>query len=73
MACRDCAYFNLEAAKDKAGRVLSNRHVSCRWVSTEPWPTSLSYGAHRPRGGFTSANGGVDCPAFKPREERDEP
>ena len=65
--CRDCAFYDLEAVKDRAGRVRSDRAAKCLWVSTEVVP--ISCGRHRlPETTWMEPNQGDGCPCFKPRE-----
>ena len=65
--CRDCALYDLDAVKDKAGRVRSDRVARCLWVSTEPAP--LSFWNWRPSGRIRMLpDDGEGCPCFKPRE-----
>lgn len=66
MTCRNCAHFDIEHSKDKAGRVRQWL-AKCLWVSTEPWPTSMSRIERRPQPGYVLPNDGKDCPCFKER------
>ena len=67
-SCRECVLFDLDACKDKAGRVLKERVGRCAWVSTEDYPSALSGFHHRPRAGYRQPNDGQGCPCFKKRE-----
>jgi len=67
--CRDCALWEIEAAKDKAGRVLSARAVKCSWVSKEKYPLSVNERFHcRPTPGYMTAKDGHRCPCFQRRK-----
>jgi len=69
MACRDCALYDVERVKDKAGRIRKDRVTRCNWISTEVYPMSLGYGFNvRPSATFMEPNGGEGCPCFKPKE-----
>ena len=39
--CRTCALWDIEAAKDKAGRVRKDRVARCMWALTVSLPVSL--------------------------------
>lgn len=64
--CRDCKLFDLEAAKDKAGRVLSNRMAECNWVPKEKYPASTVH-PFRPVIGSVRPTDGNGCPCFQKR------
>jgi hypothetical protein len=72
MTCRDCKLFDLEAAKDKAGRVQSKKPVPCLWLSKEQYPVSIReyISGARPRAGYVTAKDGYRCPCFQKREGR---
>ncbi len=67
MACKTCALWDIAAARDRAGRVRSDNHVRCLWVSTEVYPIALDWGSNRPKAGRTNAQGGVGCPTYVER------
>jgi len=70
MTCRDCALWDIDAAKDKIGRVLSSRYVKCFWESKEQYPLSVYERANqRPHTSYMSANDGHRCPFFIKRED----
>lgn len=64
--CRDCALWDIDAAKDKAGVVRRNRAAICLWVSSENWPMSVR-GFSRPAATHTTAEQGNGCPCFVDR------
>lgn len=71
MTCRDCALWDIDAARDKAGRVRKDRAARCKWISIEPWPDSVSSPLYmRPKASYVSANCGALCPCFVKREGR---
>lgn len=67
MSCRECELFNIEAAKDKAGRVRKANAVACLWKSTEPYPISVFRREVRPKAGFVTCDMGEGCPCFQER------
>lgn len=66
MTCRDCKLWDIESAKDKAGRVRKERAARCLWESTEQWPLSV-VNAYRPYPGYMCAIDGHRCPCFQKR------
>jgi hypothetical protein len=69
MTCRDCKLFDLEAAKDKAGRVQSSRVVPCLW---QYGALPISLRCHSmPHPGYVTAKDGHHCPCFQKREGRE--
>lgn len=69
--CRDCKLFDLEEAKDKAGRVRSDKPALCRWESKEQYPYAV-YGSwyKRPKASYVTAKDGTGCPCFQKRETK---
>ena len=68
MTCRDCKLWDIESAKDKAGRIRKANAVKCLWVSKEQWPLSVSEQfTHRPHPGYMTATDGERCPCFQKR------
>ena len=68
--CRDCELFDIESAKNKAGRVMRAWAVRCNWKSIEPYPISIFYGEEkRPSPAYVCADDGENCPCFKKRKE----
>lgn len=67
--CRDCKLFDIEAAKDKAGRVQSQWYVRCLWESKEQYPVALRFGSSRPQAGRTNSNAGKGCKCFQNRSD----
>lgn len=66
--CRNCKHWDIDAARDKAGRVHKDWGAQCLWP-TPPLPASNSL-IHsaiflRPM----LANSGADCPCFEEREK----
>lgn len=68
MNCKDCKLFDIEAVKDKAGRVRKSKYAKCLWISTEQYPISLSYDHVRPVARYVAASDGERCPCFQKRE-----
>ena len=66
MACRDCKFYDLEAIKNKAGRVMRDKVARCNWRSTEVWPSSVEgrFGNSRPSPTFMEPDDGANCPCF---------
>lgn len=66
MTCRDCKLWNIEEAKDRAGRVRKDRVAKCLWEPKERWPKSavLPY----PRLSYMAPYYGEGCPCFVKRE-----
>ena len=67
MTCKDCKLFDIEAAKDKAGRVQKQWAVRCLWVSTEQYPLSMHAFTSRPKTTHVTADYGDKCPCFQKR------
>lgn len=67
--CRDCKLYDLDATRNKAGAVLTNRAAKCLWVSTETWPVSvrLSFNS-RPKASYMGPNDGDRCQRFIKRD-----
>ena len=65
--CRDCKFWDIEAAKNKRGYVMKTRAAKCTWVSREQWPASV-YLSTRPSPGHMCADYGKGCPCFQWRE-----
>ena len=61
--CRECKLFDIDAAKDKVGRVRKSRLAKCLWVSKEQYPNAL-YSFGRPTAGYTSSADGFGCKCF---------
>ena len=69
--CRECKLFDLDACKDKAGRVLKSRAARCLWVSKEQWPVSVmraGLGNRRAEAGYCQPTDGNRCPCFIKRD-----
>jgi len=66
MTCRDCKLFDLDAVKDKAGRVRKNKAAKCLWVSKETYPSSVFY-PQRVNAGHMTSDSGERCPCFQKR------
>lgn len=69
MTCRDCKLFDIDAAKDKAGRVRKDRAVRCLWESREQYPVSILAVHGRPKVGYVTSDMGNGCPCFQKRIE----
>ena len=68
-SCRECKLFDLDACKDRAGRVRKDRSGRCLWISTEVWPDSvLSSFNPRPTTGWCQPDDGHRCKRFIKRE-----
>jgi len=67
MTCRNCELWDIEKAKDKAGRVRRTRFVRCLWVPKEVWPQSVSNPSY-----LMYADAGKHCPCFQQRKEKGE-
>ena len=68
MTCRDCKLWDIESAKDKAGRIRKKNAVKCLWVSKEQWPLSISGLAHRPTATYMTSEDGHRCKCFIKRD-----
>jgi hypothetical protein len=66
--CRNCALWDISAAKSVSGRVLSHSFAQCKWKSTEVWPYSARWSV-RPIPRYCTADMGKDCACFTPREK----
>lgn len=68
-SCRECKLYDLDGAKDKAGRVLKSRVARCLWTSTETWPDSVSVSYNqRPMVSNMQPNDGQRCKRFIKRD-----
>lgn len=66
MKCRDCKLYDLEATKDKAGRVRRDRVARCLWESKEQWPLSVNLSLNsRPSPSYMLPDGGHGCQCFQ--------
>ncbi len=66
MTCKECKLFDIESAKDKAGRVRKANAVKCLWVSKEQWPISVVM-PNRVRARHVTSEMGHRCPCFQKR------
>lgn len=62
--CRDCKLFDLDACRDKAGRVMPNRVGRCLWSDKQAWPESVSSYQKKPSPGYMQPNFVHRCPCF---------
>lgn len=65
--CRDCKLYDLDAVKDKAGRVRKDRVGRCLWESKEVLPLSIRGNPMKLVGGWMEPNDGNGCKRFIPR------
>ena len=72
-SCRTCALYDLDAVKDRAGRVRKNWVAKCGW-ETDAIAESVhvtivrSFGPGRTlHGGYMPPDGGANCPCWKGR------
>ena len=67
-SCKTCHWWDIESAKDKAGRVRSDRAAKCLWP-TPPLPDAAyrtaESGIHL---AHMAAYYGSQCPCWKERE-----
>lgn len=64
-ACRNCALYDLDAAKNAAGAVLKRRSAECLWKSTETWPVSVTPSMNRrPEPSYMQPDDGARCGRF---------
>ncbi len=68
--CGTCALFNLNALKNKAGRVSSSGSARCGWKSIEVYPSSIRIDRGRPTPNYMSRDDGADCGCYEPGKER---
>ncbi len=77
-SCRTCVLYNLDAAKDRAGRVRKNYVAKCRWetrVIAASVRRSCGYYSSGSsdrtlRGGYMPPGEGKDCPCWEERPAR---
>lgn len=69
MTCRDCKLWDIESAKDKAGRIRKANAVRCLWVSKEQWPESVIGWNTRPKPTYMTAEMGHGCKCFQKRDK----
>ena len=65
--CATCALFDLDATRDKAGRIRKDWAAKCLWVSAEVYPESVYRYADRPQALYMKPRFGITCKAWKPR------
>ena len=64
--CRTCAFWDIDNARDRAGRIRKEWSARCLWRSTEVWPVSIAHpDNHRPVPRFMTADRGQDCPCWQ--------
>ena len=66
--CRECKLFDLDACKDKAGRVLKNRVGRCLWKFRGAVPLSVMAVANVSASMKMHPDDGARCPCFVKRE-----
>lgn len=66
--CKDCTLYDLDAVKDKAGRIQKSWAGKCLWVSKEVWPVSVTYGT-RVTAGHMEPTEMHQCQRFIKRED----
>lgn len=64
--CIYCALYDSKPVLSKNGRVMRNRVGRCLWLSTEPWPESVSCRDRRPTTRLMEPDEGKGCLCFKP-------
>ena len=64
--CRNCKHFDIESAKDAAGRIRGDRAVKCLWP-VPAFPICVMVSVPK-RAGYTVAGRGSDCPCFEERK-----
>jgi len=68
-SCRECKLYDLDATKDKVGRVLKSRVARCLWESTETWPDSVITSINgRPTVSKMQPDDGQRCKRFIKRD-----
>jgi hypothetical protein len=67
--CRNCKLYDLDAVKDRAGRVRGDRFARCLWKSIEVWPESVSSWSKRPDPGLMPPNETHRCQRFIKRDD----
>ena len=65
--CRTCQLWDIDAARDKAGRVQKKAWVLCTWKSSEMWPDSIHPATHRAAPGRISGYHGEACLCWEER------
>ena len=72
--CKSCGLWDIESAKDKAGRVRKDTVVRCLWKMEHPLPDSVSaYGMPlRVEAGFMPASCGTKCQCWVDRTSNTE-
>lgn len=67
-SCKHCILFDIESAKDKAGRVQKRWAVKCFWESKEPYPESVLR-PYRPKPSYVMADMGGKCECYEPKNK----
>lgn len=67
-SCKSCALWDIDSARDSAGRVRYGAIVKCGCKSTEIRPASVSSYISRETGGWTSPHNGTDCLCYVERK-----
>lgn len=68
--CRDCALYDLDAVKNKAGAIMSSRIAKCLWISKEQRPVSMWFynRTDLQKSGYMKPNVDHNCPCFQKME-----
>lgn len=64
--CKTCMWWDIESAKDSAGRVRKDRVARCRWP-IPPLPDSCDISNRVLFLGYMAGERGVNCPCYKVR------
>jgi hypothetical protein len=68
MTCKECALWDIEAARDRLGRVRKTSYAPCLWKAEFAIPYSVTLWL-KPKAGMTRGDRGEKCPCFQKREE----
>lgn len=70
VCCKTCAHWDIDAARDKAGKIRHNKQVSCFWPMPV-LPVAITPGRQAQirmwAEGWTSASDGADCFCWEER------
>lgn len=68
--CKLCKWWDIDSARSKSGRVMSDRPAKCLWQFKMAMPSSITrkHDWRIPVGGYMEAKEGESCPTFQKRE-----
>jgi hypothetical protein len=70
VTCKTCKHYDLDAVKNKAGRIQPGWAGRCLWQFDYPMPLSITRSRWpAPRAGYMEPGEGEGCPTWGARDE----